>query len=258
VKIKRIAMGRKKQFPSESEDYGIGIRPEGMDGILVRVLHCKPSVEEGDTVEACDELGSIVRSRYFCHWTGAHYHVEIMNEDYFVRSTRSFELQNHLERGKLSGSFGGWPIGVEVLDVDEDFMVAHCPGIEHIKSGDLLGHAAFSGHSRDFGILDAGVAHYPIGGVLGLTGNIGDDVALWDTPIGQCRNDLQHSCTFGSNEQLTFMIDDTEIHGLSFFVLTKKQSHRGSPPVTLIPKKSGGFKNMMSVGDVLELSKVVR
>ncbi|UCE09325.1 MAG: hypothetical protein JSW61_10135 [Candidatus Thorarchaeota archaeon] len=258
VKIKKIKMGRKKQFASEAEDYGIGIQPIDYESLLVRVLHCRPNVKEGDSVEAGDEIGSIVRSRFFCRWTGAHYHVEVMKDKHFVRSTKSSVLQTRFKPGTLHGSFGGWPLAVEVLEVGDDFMVAYCPRIQYIKSGDLRGHAAFSGHSGNFGILDAGIAHYSFGGLHGLADYGSGDVVLWNTLIGLGRSERKDSFVFDSNERLRFMLNGDEIHGLSFFTLTRRQSHRGSPPITLIPRKPLGFRKSATVGDVLELSSVLR
>ncbi|MFX1606507.1 MAG: hypothetical protein ACFFDD_11450, partial [Promethearchaeota archaeon] len=93
VKTEKMRMGRPKQFPTNEFDYVIGILPEESDTDLLRVMHCEPTLNEGETVELGDRIGKAIRSRYFNYWTGPHYHVEILPEESFRRSSKSYPLE---------------------------------------------------------------------------------------------------------------------------------------------------------------------
>ncbi|MBE0527265.1 MAG: hypothetical protein IH631_10000, partial [Candidatus Thorarchaeota archaeon] len=51
VRTQKTKMGRKKEFPTDDYDFGIAIQPENSEGAIVRILHCKPTLKEGSTVE---------------------------------------------------------------------------------------------------------------------------------------------------------------------------------------------------------------
>ncbi|MCK5390462.1 MAG: hypothetical protein KAJ36_08220, partial [Candidatus Thorarchaeota archaeon] len=123
VRIKKTKMGRKKIFPTETFDYIMAIQPEEADASILRMMHCKPSLKEGEIVDLGDTIGSTIRSRYFNYWTGPHYHVEIMHLDYFSRSTQSYPLELPFSFDSITARESSTEVEFLVETVTEDHII---------------------------------------------------------------------------------------------------------------------------------------
>ena len=162
IRVKKMRMGKERSFPSDEVDFGIAIAPEGSTDI-VRILHCIPEVDEGMTVEAGQRLGSLIRSRYFNYWTGPHYHTEIMNARDFSRSTKSYPLNVELASVQQVKQESISELECLITKVTDDVIMAVTNDSPIAISENLVGHAAYCGIDRRYGILDAGVPHYSHG-----------------------------------------------------------------------------------------------
>ncbi|MHA2380257.1 MAG: hypothetical protein ACXADS_13370 [Candidatus Thorarchaeota archaeon] len=255
VRVKQIAMGEGKVFSSEDRDYGIAMRPDGDSEYIVRILHCHPGVSVGQSVDRGDEIGNILRSRFFCFWTGPHYHIEVMRERDFGRSSQSSPIVvNHpaasvVERGSPA------ELECEVVESSSDILIGVSRRYSYVKSGDLCGHLTRVGDKYTAGILDAGVPHYSHGGVVaGVPAEVGTKVAAWGKQIGLVTSSHHSVVQFRITENFCPMVDGDPIRGISNHIYPKKQSLKGVPPVYLIPKKIGQFNDVYNKGDVFILS----
>ncbi len=255
TKIRRMRMGKPKQFPTEDFDYGIGIIPEESDAEMVRIMHCKPSVAEGQYIRIGDPIGTAIRSRYFNYWTGPHYHVEILPLNSFLRSSMSFPLELTYKFESKKSPKTPERIEFIVRSVTEDNIVGYAEGLGHTSIGDLVGLSAITGNQMTTGILDGGFSHYRIGGVIGssvLKKN--DRVYLNDSSVGIVYQTKSGASLFRRGPSIRSYLDDTELRGLSCFIYSKYYTKRMTPQLILIPKKYGQFNRIFKEGDLCELN----
>ncbi|MFW9968448.1 MAG: hypothetical protein ACFFEA_14965, partial [Candidatus Thorarchaeota archaeon] len=135
TEIRTISMGKKKVFPSSQYDYAIGIVPEGVEDAIVRILHCKPGISVGDSISRGDFIGSLVRSRYFCFWTGPHYHIEAMNPKHFARPSQSFPIISNVGGIQVHKGTSSSKFECEVVRSTKDIVVCASREYSYAKSG---------------------------------------------------------------------------------------------------------------------------
>ncbi|MBE0527494.1 MAG: hypothetical protein IH631_11175 [Candidatus Thorarchaeota archaeon] len=254
VRIRKTTMGMKKEFPTEDYDFGIAIQPEDCEDAIVRILHCSPSLKEGDSVARGDVIGSTIRSRYFNYWTGPHYHIELMRLDSFPRSTRSYQLT--LPFRFESKKIEELPSSVEFLidTVSEDFIAGYPKGLSHTTIDGYTGLSGICNGKDVVGILDGGLSHYKHGGVIGHTNSIeGSIIGLQEVPVGTIERSLTGSSFFLRNPSLSSSLDGKELRGLSCFIYPKHYVKHGIPRLLLIPKSYGEFVGQFSEGDMCQL-----
>ncbi|UCH04689.1 MAG: hypothetical protein JSW05_00565 [Candidatus Thorarchaeota archaeon] len=253
--MKEIAMGDPKVFPSEDRDYAIAIRPEQDSNYVVRVLHCHPSVSVGQSVNKGDEIGTVLRSRFFCFWTGPHYHVEVMPEAGFHRSSISSPIAVDLPN--VSSVERGTPDEIEckVVESSTDVLIGVSRGASYVKTGGLQGHLARAHGVDHVGILDAGIPHYEHGGVVG-GGSAEKDVEVeaWSRKIGFVTSSGDGYVQFGVSRSFSPRVDGVPIRGISNHVYSSAQTVRGLTPVCLVPERIGQFVGRYDEGDVFVLS----
>ncbi|MFW9800862.1 MAG: hypothetical protein ACFFD9_10525 [Candidatus Thorarchaeota archaeon] len=254
VSIRRISMGIGKVFPTEDSDYAIAIRPEGLDKI-VRVLHCTPGVSRGDELARGDEIGRILRSRFFCFWTGPHYHVEVMDEKNFRRSSQSDPISVDLPRATAIDKGGQKKLECQVTGVSTELLTGVLTNWSYARVGDLYGHLALVEGASDVGILDGGVPHYNHGGIVGGANDCeGRNVVVWSKQIGLVTA-IHHSfLQFETSSTFTPKVDDIPILGISCYLFSRSQTVKGMPPIYMIPEKYGQFEGVYNEGDVVMMS----
>ncbi|MHA2208455.1 MAG: hypothetical protein ACXABV_04745 [Candidatus Thorarchaeota archaeon] len=192
-RVKKLRMGMKKVFPTSDSDYAIAISPDENDEVVVRVLHCKPSVSEGDLVAKGDSIGELLRSRYFCFWTRPHYHIEVMDPTHFHRSSQSFPLEPRFEAVQVISGDDTHKFECEVISCTDDVIIVVAKTNVFAKAGDCYGHLAVLGNNRNIGFIDAGIPHYEQGGVIGNSiVQTGASIGVWNTDVGQ----VLPSCLF--------------------------------------------------------------
>lgn len=254
VKIKKMKMGRPKQFPTDEYDFAIGILPESSDTKIVRIMHCIPTVAEGDSVDLGDSLGKSLRSRYFNYWTGPHYHVEILHLESFQRSSQSLplELDYQFDSSQINPSRDS--VEFIINTVTDDNIIGYAKNLGFSSIRDLYGLAASVSDRGDVGILDGGLSHYKIGGVIG-TGSLpeGELVSLNGSAIGSISDVKSGASLFLRGPSLFAFLDNIELRGLSCFIYPKQYTKEGFPQLILIPKFYGQFTDLFQTGQVCEL-----
>jgi murein DD-endopeptidase MepM/ murein hydrolase activator NlpD len=254
VKIQETKMGRKKMFPTEDYDFGIGIQPEGTQKHIVRLLHCRPSVKEGDNVNLGDEVGTTIRSRYFNYWTGPHYHIEVMNVDSFRRSTQSYPLTIPFRFEARRVKEVSTETEFVVSSVSKDNIMGYPKDFLHLEIGNYSGLSALDTSSSELGIIDGGLSHYNHGGVIGHENvHVDSIIGLQNIPVGVVHQSMEYASYFWQSHAVISYLDNNKLRGLSCFIYPKKWLKKGVPPLILVPKSYGEFTNKCAEGDVLML-----
>ncbi|MHA1964542.1 MAG: hypothetical protein ACXACG_17550 [Candidatus Thorarchaeota archaeon] len=253
VRIKKMRMGQPKQFPTHDYDYGIGILPEESDADIIRVMHCEPTISEGEAVNLGDHLGRTIRSRYFNYWTGPHYHVEILPLESFERSRKSYPLKLEYEFEPTRPHSTHKSIEFLIDSVTNDRIIGFADKLEHSTIGDLSGLAATIKDYTVVGIIDGGLSHYKIGGVIGTSGlAVESQIHLLESPVGTVRVIKSGVSIFMRGPSITSFLDDIEIRGLSCFIYSKHYTRKKTPQLILIPQRYGQFKGLFNEGDSCE------
>ncbi|MHA2140045.1 MAG: hypothetical protein ACXADF_01085 [Candidatus Thorarchaeota archaeon] len=253
VEVRKVAMGKKKVFPSSSHDYAIAIAPEGILDTVVRILHCQPSVSVGDKVSKGDYIGSLIRSRYFCYWTGPHYHIEVMQSRDFQRPSQSYPIIVESGKIRINMKETSNKFECEVLKCSKDIVVCTSRDYSYASNGSYTGHHVSGGQMR--GILDAGVPHYKIGGVVGdSTQNIAGQVNAWSNGIGNMSSSTGALKQFKIRPTIRIVLDGELMNGISTHLYPNKQLVKGIPPIFLIPRRYGQFVGTLKSGDQVILT----
>ena len=254
VRLQKTKMGRKKEFPTEDFDYGIAIQPEDKDENIVRIMHCKPSLKEGELVDLGDTIGSTIRSRYFNYWTGPHYHVEIMHLDSFPRSTQSYPLELPFRFDSIIARETSTEIEFLVESVTEDHIIGYPRNLSITSIGGFYGLSAFDNESNIVGIIDGGLSHYRHGGIIGHTFPIeGSLVGLRNLPAGMIRYPLKGASFFQRGPSLSCFLNDKKLRGISCFIYPKQFKKQGVPQLVLVPKVYREFIGTVSEGELCKL-----
>jgi hypothetical protein len=257
VKVKKLHMGKTKPFPTDDFDYGIAIRVESTREDVVRVMHCKPMIQEGDKIDLGDQIGYAIRSRYFNYWTSPHYHVEIMQLESFSRSSKSYPLD--IPVGKKRHQLENADVSMElsIIDVNDDRDIGYLRGISYTSIGDLIGLSTQDEKGSVVGILDGGLSHYQHGGVIGTHQiKAGDTVFFGGHPIGNIASRRGEVGFFERGPSIVASFNGIELRGLSCFLYPPQYTKRGIPQTILIPREHRGFRNLIendSIG-ILEIS----
>ncbi len=259
VKIRKMRMGKEKQFPTEEFDYGSAIKPEYVTKDVVRVMHCKPSIQEGEKLDLGDLIGCAIRSRYFNYWTGPHYHVEIMPLDSFARSTKSYSLEIPMSKKQHYEGNNESCMEFMITRVSDDCAIGFSNESSYTSLGGVAGLSAEVGSGSEIGIVDGGLSHYPHGGVLGCHNTKeGELVHIRGQPVGSITSRRNGVSYFERGPSIVASFDGLELRGLSCFLYPRYYTKRGIPQLILIPREYGGFRNLIennSVG-VLEIKSI--
>ncbi|MHA2424018.1 MAG: hypothetical protein ACXAEF_04475 [Candidatus Thorarchaeota archaeon] len=255
VKIRQVKMGKEREFDTDPFDYAIGIQSGNMEKSIVRILHCQPSVEVGDNIEVGDDIGSLLRSRYFNFWTNPHFHVEVTSSVMFHRSSKSFPIENALGDTTSLSIEGSKFLSQSVWTVQTitpDYMLVTSPSSFRGRIDTVYGHVA-NVASMSRGLLDAGIPHYPHGGVFGARTKSGS-VSLGDSLIGFLEQHPHYHSYFKQNKECTVYVDDIQVRGLSTYLYSSAQLISGLIPLKIVPKLYNSFSKSWNEGDSIRLS----
>lgn len=254
VRIRKLRMGNSKEFPTEDYDFGLALRPEESDCDIIRILHIEPAVKIGDKISTGDRIGTTIRSRYFNYWTGPHYHVEIMNQNSFNRSSQSYALEFPLKYTNTAIESSFTTSDFKIQSVTEDCLTGYPKSFNHTSIGKFHGLSATDENGIVVGILDGGLSHYKHGGVIGSDNiQLETTINLEGISIGKLSTQMRGVSHFNQGPLLNSSIDKFELRGLSCFIYPKNYLDRGIPQLILVPKKYDQFRNLFAEGEVAEL-----
>ncbi len=177
--VERVIKFQPPRFRVDANNYDYVILIKSR-GYYLKILHVKPLVKVGDVLKLGDYLGNYLISGYFRPWSSKHMHVEVRRLDDPLRALGSIDLvptdylMNYLRslrpcrdlRFKVVSNEGTYysvePIGCDVI------------------------HAELS--SSCYGVLDGGMPHYGVGGVLIVNGelsSVGNELVLNGDVVGK-------------------------------------------------------------------------
>ena len=153
-------------------------RPAG-EGVVARILHVRPRVKQGATVDVGDSLGPMVRSGFFAPWVGNHVHLGFRRADQnLLRAGGSLPVAVDIDIQPL-----GWDGVGTVTEAGDTYALLDAPthpapgerfaGIAGVVGG--RAGAAGPGDGGTPAVLDGGLAHYTGGGLPGRTAATGSD-----------------------------------------------------------------------------------
>ncbi|MFO7836446.1 MAG: hypothetical protein R6V83_07320 [Candidatus Thorarchaeota archaeon] len=258
TQVRRLKMGKPKEFPTADDDYAIGLQPYGFEDLRVRILHCDPRVDLGDDVERGDFLGELLRSRFFNYWTGPHYHVEIVQKAYFNRSRMSSLLKLDLPSIEYEATDCGNELSCEIQKVTSDVVVCICHDSPEAHAGELFGHLALTTEGQALGILDGGIPHYTQGCVIGgqpekSSIQSGSSVMAWNEMIGNGIRVSSSRFQYETNDSLYVSLDNIPLRGLSCYVFTARQKIKGHVPLVCIPERYNSLSGRFRQGDMVTM-----
>ncbi|MFX1262949.1 MAG: hypothetical protein ACFFAZ_12745 [Promethearchaeota archaeon] len=255
LRVKKLRMGMKKVFPTSDSDYAIAITPEEDDEVVVRVLHCTPSLSEGDLVSKGDVIGELLRSRYFCFWTRPHYHLDVMDSKHFLRSSQSFPLNLELKPAQVISGDDTNQFECEVISCTKSVIVVVAKRQAFVKAGDWYGHLAILGDNGNIGLIDAGIPHYEQGGIVGSSlVQTGATIRVWNTEVGRVTDSREGMAVFSTDLSFRVFLGQYRMRGISHHLYSKHQLANNSPPIILIPLSYGQYEGKLSEGDRFVLS----
>lgn len=169
---------------------------------IARLLHVEPEVGPGDRVSFGEELGPPIRSGYFSPWVAQHAHLEFRPHDADPwRARGSVPLTVDVPVEGLA-----WVGTGTVIERAPSYVVLDEPRHPHPGTR-FVGISAGRG-----GVLDGGVTHYALGGLLG--GSPGP-VSLGGVRIGNARDTGRNRLATVRWEEVRLLANDRPIRGLS-------------------------------------------
>ena len=151
---------------------GLQIGGQADEGLVARVLHVRPGVTPGDTVDVGDPLGPMIRSGFFAPWVRNHVHIGFRRpEQNRLRAGGSLPVDVAVEVDPLR-----WDGTGTVTETGETYALLDAPA--HPAPGEhFVGIAGSVGTGRERGdagdarsaVLDGGFTHYTGGGLPGAS-----------------------------------------------------------------------------------------
>jgi len=155
---------------------GLGVDRPADETVVARILHVRPRVEPGDTVDVGDALGPMVRSGFFAPWVGNHVHLGFRwSGQNLLRAGGSLPVEVGVDVEPL-----GWDGVGTVTETGDTYAVLDtpvhpAPGERFAGIAGVVGEGSGGGDRGASVVLDGGLAHYAGGGSLGATDAAGPD-----------------------------------------------------------------------------------
>jgi hypothetical protein len=237
VKIRRVRCPEGRGYKASDYDFVTLIRSSENPERLVKILHVAPELSCGETVEAGDHLGKLLRTGFFNFWTDPHIHLEVRTPQDPIRARGGFLLRgllevdnvNHVKELK----------GIVTLSGPEYSLITLRENLKFGLPSDVGGRT---------GLLDGGIPHYGWVGVhTRKPPTPGSQVRLCNRPVATIRS-VQGRTGLAECSGISFEVEGNDV-GLSLYL-----SPSSKPIVKLIPSKLGAF----SLEESTEISIEVR
>jgi len=223
--VRMIKCPKPKGFEGSDYDYLILLRSLENPERLIKILHVKPLVKVGDTVELGADLGTLLRSGFFDFWTDPHVHVEVRNPSDPIRARGGFKFERLMDIGDPEATADNLS-GVVVESKPEYSLIALDEKFEHGLPVDLNGR---------HGLLDAGIPHYGwIGVHMEGTPPVSGPVRLCGNEIGIVKSSYSNMCIAECGDPI-FMVNGNLVR-LSLYLYPPS-----TPLVKIIPQRPGAL-----------------
>lgn len=204
---------------------------------LVRMMHIKPSVREGDSISAGDEIGKFISNGYFFFWVDANIHIEIRGLNNYLRARGGYELtpmvkdvENKIKKTKKRNNINNLESELKdtVINASNRNITVKLNKSRVVKI------------KNRYALMDC-ASSLSYGGVLGKF-KLGDEVYFNGIKIGRI-NKVGNYMSIFKTEKLRVFVNEIEFKGIS--------SMFGQDVVRLIPKGYG--KPAFEEGDQLRI-----
>jgi murein DD-endopeptidase MepM/ murein hydrolase activator NlpD len=161
--IRRFKSPTSKWFETPAFEPLILVENKDNPGLLIKILHVDPSVQEGEPVYIGDQIGTHIRSGYFRRLTDPHIHIEVRHRSDPIRARGGFPIR--LLNGNESKPFAF----DQIRDISGRFsLITDDYALVELDSPlPMLGY--YSGLAASLGdvsgVLDCGIPHYRFGGL---------------------------------------------------------------------------------------------
>jgi hypothetical protein len=206
-------------------EYIIAIR---QDESVVKILHSKPVVEVGDTVDVGDPLGILIKNGYFYFWNEPPLHVEVRNAGDYIRASNDNPLSTKF-------SFSGY----NSMESNIKCRVVFCNEKYALLKGDYMG-AGVKGYELGGCLLD-GIIRLGDWDAIDYFGLIGTDVPV--PCMRSVGNRFMISAKYVTASISTEKPVDCRALGFSLSFT--------EPAIKLIPLKYG--EKLFDVGDCVDI-----
>lgn len=242
--VKQVKAVATKKFPHSTFDYLTLIESKEDPNLVVRMMHVKPFVREGDYLDLGAPVGELLRSGFFDPWTSLHAHIEVKKPDHAFRAKGFLPITLNI-KGEADGEEAE-DISFRVIHVDDFFVLVKLEDECTVKIGEVGGLGVKVG--GDIGILDCGFPHYERGGVILAEGSkvrFGDRVMLGGLVIGRVNGFIRNGVRV-LLEKVSLECEGVRLRGVSAFLSLNKACL-----MKLIPLK--GEEALFREGEVVQL-----
>jgi len=237
VKIRRVRCPKGREFKALEYDFLTLIRSSENPKRLVKILHVAPELSCGETVEAGNSLGKLLRTGFFNFWTDPHIHLEVRNSQDPIRARGGFLLRRLLEVNDVA--YVKELKGIVNLSEPEYSLITLSEDFQFGLPSDVGGRT---------GLLDGGIPHYGWVGVhTGEPPLKGSQVRLCNRLIATIRS-VQGRTGLAECSGISFEVKGNRV-GLSLYL-----SPTSKPIVKLIPPKLGVFNLEESSEIIIKVS----
>ncbi len=206
------------KFNADKYEYLILIRSRENKKKMIKILHVKPEVSEGDKIYVNDPLGTLVRTKHYSFWAAPHIHLEVRNESDAIRARGAC---------KLNINTLGLRIEDEIIYSSDNLRSANKFGFvsriieatdSYIEIESLYrGKFAHARVGNKPCILDGGIPHMGYGGVISIY-NIkqNEDVYFNGIKIGKIVKSYGKIGIF--NPKIKIKVNNIPMRGISFIL----------------------------------------
>jgi len=192
------------------------------NGIVLKMLHVKPEVRIGEKLVLGDYIGKCIVSGYLCPWSGIHAHIEVRPENDPYRARGAFKLYIAPTVSRILEYLNKTCVNQEnlvftVMEVKDAFM--------WVKFKSIPPNTPYSmclmNKLGEKCVLDAGIPYYGIGGCLGRTFEVGEQLYAnkgKDYIVGLVISSLENASLFTSISEV--YVDGVKVRGIGTYIGT--------------------------------------
>lgn len=239
IKTKTLIAPNPKFYDGINEDYLTLIRNFTNPKTVYKIMHVRPSVQEGEKVEIGDFLGKTIRNGYFAYWSSPHLHLEIRTIGDAIRARGGIDFKltlknNHkIADNKKKNHMEKIPVIIKA--VYPEFILVNFPENLYYCIDPIFGVKGIINNLTC--IMDGGIPIYKNGIVLfqnDYNPNTSSDLFLNDHIVGTLWGS-RGNFGFIKFNQIRFALNNKEIRGISLFLANFV------PLIKLIPFKKNEF-----------------
>lgn len=230
--VRRVKAPKGRGFADAGYDVVTLITPDDNRGAVVKLLHVDTALPVGETVEAGDDLGKLLRSGYYGWGTSPHIHLEVRDPSDPLRARGGHQMRTLTDLGSVSPTE---EIVGEVIWTQPEYALVRLNDSGYGLAGEVDGAA---------GVLDGGIPYYGWLGVHADSPTSGE-VRLLGRAIADVKEVRSRACV-AECRRFHFTADGQRLLGLSLYL-----TPRPEPIVKILPQRIGALS--LREGDVAEV-----